>query len=62
MYLCTGHALIAKNSGVTSLAELRELYRESNGKRSFVPRRTATRTRKGASERRRVGRRASDAV
>jgi hypothetical protein len=35
--LCTGHAKIAENSGVTTLEDLRELY--GSGRRSFVPRR-----------------------
>ena len=37
--LCKAHAGIAENSGATTLAELRELYAESDGKRSFVSRR-----------------------
>ena len=37
--LCVAHARIAGNSGVGSLQELRELYHESEGKRSYVPRR-----------------------
>ena len=37
--LCSGHAQIALNSNVTTVEELRELYRESAGNRSFVPRR-----------------------
>ena len=35
--LCTGHAKIAANSGVTTFQELRELY--GSGRRSYVPRR-----------------------
>ncbi|HVY32170.1 MAG TPA: hypothetical protein VHB79_36790 [Polyangiaceae bacterium] len=38
--LCRAHAGIAQNSGVTSFEELRELYTESNGVRSYVPRRS----------------------
>ena len=38
--LCRAHAGIAKNSGVTTFAELRELYTEQHGSRSYVPRRT----------------------
>ena len=38
--LCRAHAGIAQNSGVTSFEELRELYTESNGARSYVPRRS----------------------
>ena len=52
--LCEGHAQIAKNSGVSSLEELRELYRESGGQRSFVPRRSRS------SEHESAGRRATD--
>ena len=37
--LCRAHAGIAENSGVTSLEELRELYTEQHGNRSYVPRR-----------------------
>jgi len=51
--LCKGHAQIARNSGIGSLAELRKLYRESDGQRSYVSRRS--RDRQGA------GRRATDA-
>ena len=53
--LCKGHALIARNSGIGTLAELRALYRESEGERSFVPRRSR------ASEHENPGRRATDA-
>jgi hypothetical protein len=35
--LCTGHAKIAENSGVTTFDGLRELY--GSGRRSYVPRR-----------------------
>lgn len=60
--LCRAHAGIAKNSGVTSLSELRELFAESQGKRSFVSRR-ARAANTGASVKRRMpGRRASDAA
>jgi hypothetical protein len=37
--LCRGHAAIAKNSQVGSLAELRTLYAESAGQRSYIARR-----------------------
>jgi hypothetical protein len=37
--LCRAHAGIAKNSGAESLEALRELFAESNGKRSYVARR-----------------------
>jgi hypothetical protein len=53
--LCKGHALIARNSGIDTLEGLRELYRESDGTRSFVPRRSR------ASEHDNAGRRATDA-
>jgi hypothetical protein len=57
--LCVGHARIAENSGIKSLDGLRELYGESEGKRSFVPRRG--RSVVGPSgERRNIGRRKSD--
>ncbi len=57
--LCAGHAQIAANSGVTSFDELRDLYRESDGARSFVPRRARNATER-ADERRSPGRRAAD--
>jgi hypothetical protein len=57
--MCVAHARIAGNSGVTSWKELRELYHESNGKRSFVPRRA--RAPLSSANARRSGRRASDA-
>lgn len=37
--LCKAHAGIAENSGAKTLSELRALYAESTGKRSFVLRR-----------------------
>jgi hypothetical protein len=40
--LCRAHAGIAANSGVTSFEELRELYTEQHGARSYVPRRART--------------------
>lgn len=58
--LCAGHAQIAKNSGITSLQALRELYRESEGSRSYVPRRARVALPLGG-ERRNPGRRVSDA-
>lgn len=64
--LCRAHAGIAKNSGVTTFEELRELYTESNGARSYVPRRAriapADLTSRRQSEPRSAGRRASDSV
>jgi len=37
--LCRAHAGIAQTSGVSSFEELRELYTEQHGGRSYVPRR-----------------------
>jgi hypothetical protein len=59
--LCVAHARIAENSDVKSWQELRELYHESEGKRSFVPRRGRRSQPRRAGERRSLGRRASDA-
>ncbi|HLV19781.1 MAG TPA: hypothetical protein VKZ49_02825 [Polyangiaceae bacterium] len=56
LVLCRAHALIARNSGVRSLAALRELYHESDGQRSYVPRRSL-----GHDTDRGRGRRATDA-
>lgn len=55
--LCTGHAKIAENSGVTSFEELRELY--GSGRRSYVPRRKPA-TMQPNGEARKSGRRATD--
>jgi hypothetical protein len=55
--LCRAHAGIAKSSGVTTLEELRELYRESSGRRSYVPRRARS---AGQVAPRSEGRRAED--
>ncbi len=64
--LCRAHAGIAQNSGITSFEELRELYTESVGQRSYVPRRAriapADLTSKRQSKPRGVGRRATDAI
>jgi len=57
--LCRGHAGIAKNSRVSSFDELRALYAESDGKRSYVSRRARTAAAGGAKPRS-PGRRASD--
>lgn len=54
--LCRGHATIAANTGVSTLAGLRMLYAESTGQRSYIARRaraTLASTRTG-------GRRATD--
>ena len=40
--LCRAHAGIADNSGVTTFEELRELFSESSGARSYVPRRAGS--------------------
>jgi hypothetical protein len=57
--LCRGHAGIAKNSQITTLKQLRALYGESNGKRSYIARRAPS---AGATQHapRSAGRRASD--
>jgi len=53
--LCRGHAGIAANSKVETLEELRALYAESEGQRSYVGRRARV-----AVAERSAGRRASD--
>jgi hypothetical protein len=57
--LCRAHAGIAKNSGVTTHEELRELFAESGGKRSFVSRRGSA---SGGAKARGPGRRATDSA
>ena len=58
--LCRAHAGIAQNSRVGSFEELRELYAESEGQRSYLARRAVTeRGAEGAP--RSIGRRTSDA-
>jgi hypothetical protein len=57
--LCKAHAGIAKNSGVLTLEQLRELFAESDGKRSYVSRRELN---ENWSPVRSMGRRASDAA
>ena len=57
--LCRGHAGIARNSEVTSLQQLRALYAESTGQRSYIGRR-ARLSPQAASAPRSAGRRASD--
>jgi hypothetical protein len=52
--LCRAHAGIAHNSGVTTFEELRELYTESRGARSYVARRAR------GDVTRAVGRRSND--
>jgi hypothetical protein len=39
LLLCATHAYIAAELGVTSVTALRHLFRESSGRRSFLPRR-----------------------
>jgi len=56
--LCRGHAGIAMNSQVSSIDELRALYAESEGKRSYVSRRA--RLGSGGGKPRGAGRRAGD--
>ena len=43
VHLCGAHEKIAKHAGVTSFAELRELYGDDR-QRSYVPRREPSRT------------------
>ena len=57
--LCRGHAGIARNSQVSSFDELRTLYAESIGQRSFIARR-AHNAGEGAGAPRSAGRRAGD--
>lgn len=59
--LCRAHAGIAQNSGVSTLQELRELYTEHKGTRSFVARRASHAQVTTQAATRRNGRRASDA-
>jgi hypothetical protein len=59
--LCRAHAGIAHNSGVTTFEELRELYTEQHGGRSYVPRRARTGATTGANAKRSPGRRFADA-
>ena len=54
--LCRGHAAIAANTGVSTLAGLRMLYAESTGQRSYI----ARRARAALASPRTGGRRASD--
>jgi len=56
--LCRGHAGIADNSRVSSFDELRALYAESEGKRSYIARRA--RSGANAGKPRSEGRRSSD--
>ena len=56
--LCRGHAGIARNSEISTFEELRALYAESEGQRSYVSRR-ASATESGGKPRS-PGRRSSD--
>jgi hypothetical protein len=56
--LCRGHAGIAQNSQISSFDELRALYAESNGKRSYIARRS--RAASSDDTARNAGRRAGD--
>lgn len=58
--LCRAHAGIAQSSGVSSFEELRELYTEQHGSRSYVPRRARIPSIGSASTPRSVGRRLRD--
>lgn len=60
--LCRAHAGIAQNSGVTTFAELRELYTEHHGSRSYVPRRARSVPARVKKATRTPGRRVTDAV
>lgn len=60
--LCRAHAGIAQNSGVTTFEELRELYTEQHGGRSYVPRRARTVKLSTSQSPRSPGRRIADAV
>lgn len=61
--LCRAHAGIAQSSGVSSFEELRELFRESRGQRSYVPRRARLTPpkAKAKTKARSPGRRSTDA-
>ncbi|MEM9069281.1 MAG: hypothetical protein AAGE52_12280 [Myxococcota bacterium] len=59
--LCEAHRRIAERNGITTFEALREFYGESEGRRSYVPRRTSAPAPVGA-ERRKRGRRATDAI
>ena len=56
--LCTGHARIAQNSGVTSLQQLRAFY--GSGRRSYLGRRSRDPVSRTGERRKSPGRRASD--
>ena len=56
--LCRGHAGIARNSQVSTFEELRALYAESEGQRSYISRRAPSDASQGSP--RTPGRRARD--
>jgi len=60
--LCRAHAGIAQNSGVTTFEELRELYTEQHGGRSYVPRRARITPAHAAKKSRSPGRRFGDSA
>jgi hypothetical protein len=60
--LCRAHAGIAQNSGVTTFAELRELYSEQHGSRSYVARRARTALARSKQAARSPGRRIGDTI
>ncbi len=60
LLLCTTHAYIAAEFGVSTVSALRHLFRESAGRRSFVPRRKPQERRGESDQRSSRGRRASD--
>lgn len=59
--LCRGHAGIARNSGASTLDDLRALYAESAGQRSYIARR-AERVGAETARVRNAGRRVTDLV
>jgi hypothetical protein len=60
--LCRAHAGIAQSSGVSSFEELRELYTEQHGARSYVPRRARTAATPSNNGARSPGRRIGDSA
>lgn len=61
LLLCTTHAYIAAEFGISTVSALRHLFRESTGRRSFMPRRRAPDKAARSGEQRSLrGRRATD--
>jgi hypothetical protein len=60
--LCRAHAGIAAGSAVSSFEELRELYTEQHGSRSYVPRRARIPSVGSTTAPRSAGRRIRDSV